>query len=138
MLELLIVVAIAGILAAIAVPSYQNYTARSKVSEVITLASSDRQRVMEYFVEDGNLIIDALGMGLNLGASRSQYLAADTKVIAANDPLRVVFVYALGNLGPTDSDGTLEFEGIVRESGVLWNCTGGSLPGKYRPTACRL
>ncbi len=137
LLELVIVVAIAGILAAIAIPSYTNYITRSKVSEVLTFASADRQRVMEYFVEQGDLVVNPEGMGLNLSGQRSQYLAQDTEVMAAEDPLRVVFVYQLGNLGPADGKGTIEYEGIVKESGVLWNCTGGSLPSKYRPPACR-
>ncbi len=137
LLELVIVVAIAGILAAIAIPSYTNYMTRSKVSEVLTFASSDRHRVMEYFVEQGNLVVNPQGMGLNLTANRSQYLTGATEVQAADDPLRVVFVYTLGNLGPTDGKGTIEYEGIVKESGVLWDCTGGSLPAKYRPPACR-
>lgn len=137
LLELVIVVAIAGILAAIAIPSYRNYMTRAKVAEIITFASADRQRVMEYFVEDGNLVIEPGGMGLNLSSTRSEYLAADTEIKAASDPLRVVFVYSLDNLGPEDGNGTIEFEGILKDSGVLWDCTGGSLPGKYRPPACR-
>lgn len=137
LLELVIVVAIAGILAAIAIPSYRNYMTRSKVSEVLTFASSDRQRVMEYFVEQGDLVVNPQGMGLNLGSDRSEYLDGTTEVRAANDPLRVVFVYRLGGLGPRDGRGTIEYEGIVKDSGVLWSCTGGSLPAKYRPPACR-
>lgn len=137
LLELVIVVAIAGILAAIAIPSYRNYMTRSKVSEVLTFASSDRQRVMEYFVEQGDLVVNPEGMGLNLTSDRSQYLDGETKVRAAADPLRVVFVYNLGGLGPTDGEGTIEYEGILKDSGVLWSCTGGSLPAKYRPPACR-
>ena len=130
-------VAIAGILAAIAIPSYRNYMTRAKVSEVLTFASSDRQRVMEYFVEQGDLVVNPRGMGLNLNSNRSEYLQGTTEVKAASDPLRVVFVYSLGGLGPRDGRGTIEYEGIVKDSGVLWDCTGGSLPSKYRPPACR-
>lgn len=137
LLELVIVVAIAGILGAIAIPSYRNYMTRSKVSEILTFASSDRQRVMEYFVEQGDLVVNPAGMGLNLSSDRSQYLQGATEVKAASDPLRVVFVYSLGGLGPEDGKGTIEYEGIVKDSGVLWDCTGGSLPAKYRPPACR-
>ena len=55
LIELMIVVAIIGILAALAVPAYQDYTIRSKVSEAASLASAARTAVDVYYSENGTL-----------------------------------------------------------------------------------
>lgn len=55
LIELMIVVAIIGILAAIALPAYQDYTARSQMSEAMTLAGGARTAVSEYFTSEGEL-----------------------------------------------------------------------------------
>ena len=55
LIELMIVVAIIGILAAIAIPAYQDYTIRSKMTEALTLASSAKTSVSEYYISQGSM-----------------------------------------------------------------------------------
>ncbi|EPG0238621.1 pilin, partial [Neisseria gonorrhoeae] len=53
LIELMIVIAIVGILAAVALPAYQDYTARAQVSEAILLAEGQKSAVTEYYLNHG-------------------------------------------------------------------------------------
>ncbi|EMS2456574.1 pilin, partial [Neisseria gonorrhoeae] len=53
LIELMIVIAIVGILAAVALPAYQDYTARAQVSEAILLAEGQKSAVTEYYLNNG-------------------------------------------------------------------------------------
>ncbi len=64
LIELMIVVAIIGILAAIAIPAYQDYTIRAQVSEGLTLAAGAKTAVSEYFLERGAWPTDNATAGL--------------------------------------------------------------------------
>src|SRR5690606_34138733 len=64
LIELMIVVAIIGILAAIALPAYQDYTNRAKMSEVLAFASSGRTAVAEYYQSEGSLPADNEAAGM--------------------------------------------------------------------------
>ena len=135
LIELMIVVAIIGILAAIAIPAYQDYTVRAKVSEVMQVASKDRTSVSEYFTTMGGYPDDATEAGMNIADEQSDYLTSDTGYAATST--EATLTYTLGGLGPDDATGTIQFVGTGDDNGVKWTCTGGTFPDKYRPANCR-
>jgi len=130
LIELMIVVAIIAILAAIALPAYQDYTVRSRVAEGMGLVSAAKVSVVEN-AANGN-------------AFNSGY----TPPTATPNTASVAVDAATGNITLTTTDragaGTIIFvptpaltAGTPPDSNIRWVCTTGSLAAKYRPAECR-
>jgi len=133
LIELMIVIAIIGILAAVALPAYQDYTKRAKLSEVMVLASKDKLTVSEYFLSVGNFPSVAQS-GINLLAGQSSYLGADTTYVTTGAGSAAI-TYTLNN--EIEDGATLIFSGTGNSNGVQWTCDQGTLDVKFRPANCR-
>ena len=136
LIELMIVVAIIGILAALAVPAYQDYTIRTKVGESASLASAARTAVDVYFSENGTLpatTVTHTSLGLSNAASYTGKYVASVTVGATNPGDVTVQLQTLPELG-TASNTTVIYEPTRRGGNLEWAvATASTVPPKYEP-----
>ena len=166
LIELMIVVAIIGILAAVALPAYQDYTVRSKLSEAVIAGSAFKGMMSEAFQTDSVAGLNAAAATINLkpATEKSSKFVQDVNVTGAATPWPVVVTItaSAGNGIPTGIDGqTLIFSpnvgGVVpvstSQGAIDWACTSatvatatnrglanrtaGTLLAKYAPSECR-
>lgn len=134
LIELMIVVAIIGILAAVAIPAYLDYAVRSQVGVGINLASGAKAAVTEYYQDQGTFPADNATAGLEAaGNIRGKYVtqvevtgAGLVQVTYGND-VNVKIINAVLTMTPVDNLGS-----------ITWSCTGDAvLVAKWMPPVCR-
>jgi type IV pilus assembly protein PilA len=131
LIELMIVVAIIGILAAIAMPAYQDYTKRSHVTEGLNLAASAKSGVTEFFADRGAFPTSNVEAGLATATNISGN-SVRSVAVGANGVITITYRTNVAPgatllLTPTNSSGS-----------ITWTCkTGGTVGQKYRPSSCR-
>lgn len=133
LIELMIVVAIIGILAAIALPAYQDYTARSQMSEALSLAGGARTAVSEFYTSNGQFPTNNTSAGL---ANANQITGKYVAEVAVS---RGVITATMQSTGISEGirGTTLVLSPTTSAGAVDWICKAGTVDAKYLPSSCR-
>jgi len=138
LIELMIVVAIIGILAAIAIPAYQDYTIRSKMTEALTLASSAKTSVSEYYISQGSMPADEDAAGIDATGTNYATPVVQTMDYAQTSATVGEITIAINAIGgDTTAGDDFTMTGTGSGQGVSWVCAAGSVDEKYLPASCR-
>ncbi|MBT8083857.1 MAG: pilin [Woeseia sp.] len=135
LVELMIVVAIIGILAAIAIPAYQDYTIRAQVAEGLNLAATGKNAISTYYADYGTFPTDNAVAGIAASNEIVGKYVADVAITNGNIEIQY------GNDAHTKISGQhLQLTPSTALSGsVKWTCqsVGAEIPDNYLPGACR-
>jgi type IV pilus assembly protein PilA len=133
LIELMIVVAIIGILAAIAIPAYQDYTVRSQVTEGLNLASDMKAAVAETFAQTGTWPVNNNAVGVT--AVKSGKYVGDVSISTGS------IVITFGGANAVQANANINGKVLVLQpttslnGDVIWNCGYKAIAGSASPTA---
>ena len=132
LIELMIVVAIIGILAAIAIPAYQDYTIRAQVAEGLSLSNAAKASLGEYYVNRGAWPADNAEAGLEAAGNIVGRYVVSVEVAGA------VVTVTYGN----DAHAVIDTKTITLTiadnlGSLIWDCAGVGIADKHLPAACR-
>ena len=125
LIELMIVVAIIGILAAVALPAYSDYTKRTHVSEGLSLAGGIKSPIVEFYSAEGSWPTNLASIGLETLKGNAVSL-----LTVANGAVTVTYKKQVQN------NSTIIITPTLDGGAFVWDCTGGDIPNKWRPSNC--
>ncbi len=129
LIELMIVVAIVGILAAVALPAYQDYTVRGRVSELAIMASGAKATVSENIANNGGVMPADACIGVNTFNTATKNTASLACTAASG------VIVATGTASAKSV--ALTYTPTINAGNVSWACTTGANDKKYVPAECR-
>jgi type IV pilus assembly protein PilA len=136
LIELMIVVAIIGILAAVAIPAYQDYIARAQVSEGVSLASSGKTPLAEFFADKSRWPTAA---GSVMGTVSGKYVSLVSISSTGGSNLVIQSLFKATNVSGGIVSKTLAI--TTADGGKKWTCSAGAgasaIDVKYLPGACK-
>jgi len=134
LIELMIVVAILGILAAVAIPAYQNYIIRAQVSEGLTLSAGAKAAVTETWMGTGDWPTDNSSAGLS-AADDINGKYTTTVSVGASGAITVTFG---GHAHESINGDDLLVTPTEQLGHVVWTCSSSNISGEHLPAACRV
>ena len=134
LIELMIVVAIIGILAAVAIPSYQDYTKRAHVSEGLSLAGAAKTGIAEYFSSQGVMPVDNTEAGIAPGTQITGNAVVSVTVTSG----QIDIVYNT-KVSSTAGELNMQLSPTTSAGSIQWICNNAATTvlAKYRPSNCR-
>ena len=133
LIELMIVVAIIAILAAIAIPAYQDYVVRAQVSEGTSLADGTKTAIAEYYNNFGRFPTNNASAGLASAAS----ISGNYVTSVSNNLGLVTITYNQTKTNSAILGKTLLLSAINNSGSTAWTCKIGTIASKYLASACR-
>ena len=135
LIELMIVVAIIAILAAIAIPAYQDYLIRAQVTEGMSLGSGAKAAVWDFVSNTGRFPANNQSAGLaSTGSISGSYVSS---VDVSGGKIKVLYQGPKANTYINGADKYLALSPITAAGSIVWTCTSSTLDRKYLPTSCR-
>lgn len=149
LIELMIVIAIIGILAAIALPAYQDYIARSQVTEALSLASGQKGPLSEYYGTEGNCpnnsgaVVGGIAKASTITGRyvQSVKIVNDTQAfkVGSDNFTSVCAIEATMRSSGVNKDiqgGDLKLQMAPTSGSFVWNCISTKIESKYLPKSC--
>lgn len=135
LIELMIVVAIIAILAAIAIPAYQDYLIRAQVTEGMSLASGAKASVWDFISNTGHFPSNNTSAGLAKNTSITGSYVSSVDV--TNGVIKVLYQGPKANSHINDASKYLVLSPHTLAGSITWSCAPSTLDGRYLPTSCR-
>ncbi|HFC8297349.1 TPA: pilin [Neisseria meningitidis] len=137
LIELMIVIAIVGILAAVALPAYQDYTARAQMSEALTLAEGQKSAVVEYYSDNGTFPNSNTSAGIAASNEIKGKYVASVKVEGNASVASITATMNSSNVNKDIKGQTLVLVGKQNSGSFSWECKKSSVDEKFLPSTCR-